>query len=445
MFKKIVAVCFTAMALPAFAASFLTVTPSITSTYLRSDGETYTAFTVTNNSSQPLSDLTINQYDGAIPKSGLTVRNNTCTGTLTSGSSCTFQILMQNQSQSFTLRPQVCVFNGLECARPTSTDSETVNVVDISHNNRVYANDDETNQFMAFNAENLEQSGNSVDVGSTWGGGWTDFDLNKAGSILYAPDFGNDALLAINVSNTNPQLGRDIDLSSIGTEPIGVAVTPNGKHVYVTLKESGKVADVGLTTGTPTLTGINVGTNPQGIAISPDGSKVYVTNTGSNSISVINTADDSVTTHVDDINLNNPTNLAVSNDGSKLYVVNSSANNIKVFNTSNLASGVTATINIGSYITNLAITPDGSKIYVPSAAAGAVYVINTSNNNVTTLTSEDGIVSGPFGVGISPDGSTAYISSSLSNKINTINTSTNTSSTYSANGGYRNMTGNFVG
>ena len=65
---------------------------------------------------------------------------------------------------------------------------------------------------------------------------------------------------------------------------------------------------------------MNVGKRPYGIAVSPDGSKVYVTNEYSNTVSVIDTATNTVTATVPVESY--PSGVAVSPDGTRVYVVN---------------------------------------------------------------------------------------------------------------------------
>ena len=60
---------------------------------------------------------------------------------------------------------------------------------------------------------------------------------------------------------------------------------------------SGKVSVINTTDNTVAAT-VTVGTNPYGVAVTPDGSKVYVANAGSNSVSVISTATNAVTATV---------------------------------------------------------------------------------------------------------------------------------------------------
>jgi YVTN family beta-propeller protein len=70
-------------------------------------------------------------------------------------------------------------------------------------------------------------------------------------------------------------------------------VTPDGSKVYVTNVNSNTVSVIDTATNTVIAT-IPVGTTPQGVAVTPDGSKVYVANSDSNTVSVIDTATNTV-------------------------------------------------------------------------------------------------------------------------------------------------------
>jgi YVTN family beta-propeller protein len=76
----------------------------------------------------------------------------------------------------------------------------------------------------------------------------------------------------------------------VGSEPNGVAVTPDGKHVYVANAGSNTVSVIRAATNTVVGLPIPVGANPIGVAITPDGTSAYVTNFGDGTVSVINTA-----------------------------------------------------------------------------------------------------------------------------------------------------------
>ena len=72
-----------------------------------------------------------------------------------------------------------------------------------------------------------------------------------------------------------------------------VAVTPDGKHAYVSTDAS-LVAVIDTATNTVVGSPIPVGTYPWGMAITPDGKRVCVTNLLSNDVSVIDTATNTV-------------------------------------------------------------------------------------------------------------------------------------------------------
>ena len=81
-------------------------------------------------------------------------------------------------------------------------------------------------------------------------------------------------------------------------EPRGVAITPNGAFAYVTTVGSNTVSVIATATNTVVAT-IGVGSTPLGAAINPfygayGGETVYVTNANSNNVSVIATVTNTV-------------------------------------------------------------------------------------------------------------------------------------------------------
>jgi len=73
---------------------------------------------------------------------------------------------------------------------------------------------------------------------------------------------------------------------SVGDNPVGVAIGPRGRGVYVTNNFAGTVSVLDPDTATVTAT-IPVGTNPAGIEAEHDTRRVFVANTGSATVSVI--------------------------------------------------------------------------------------------------------------------------------------------------------------
>ncbi len=84
-----------------------------------------------------------------------------------------------------------------------------------------------------------------------------------------------------------------VEPASFTTMLTGIAVTPNGKYIYVSNQGSNSVSVLDTASNTIVKT-VLVGTSPAGVAVTPDGAHVYVSNQGSNSVSVIDTASNTV-------------------------------------------------------------------------------------------------------------------------------------------------------
>jgi YVTN family beta-propeller protein len=173
---------------------------------------------------------------------------------------------------------------------------------------------------------------------------------------------------------------------SVGLGAHGVAVTPDGKKVYVTneIKSDGLVYDNAnvsvIDTATNMVTAVPVGQWPTGVAITPDGKNVYVANEVSNNVSVINTTTNTITATV--TGLISPDGVAVSPDGTTVYVANLASNNVSVINTT--TNTITANVSVGLIPEGIAVTSDRKKVYVTNYySQGTVSVIDTATNMVT--------------------------------------------------------------
>ncbi len=116
----------------------------------------------------------------------------------------------------------------------------------------------------------------------------------------------------------------------------------------------------------------------------------YITNLGPYTVSVIDTATDTVIATILPVGLD-PTGVAVSPDGSKVYVTNN-VSTVSPFGTVSVIDAATntvsATISVGFLPEGVAVSPDGSKVYVANNSSfnpgtGTVSVIDTATNTVS--------------------------------------------------------------
>jgi YVTN family beta-propeller protein len=108
-----------------------------------------------------------------------------------------------------------------------------------------------------------------------------------------------------------------------------------------------------------------------------------VTNSGSNTVSVIDTASNTVTGTVPVGTW--PTGVAINPEGTKVYVVNEgyldkeNDGTVSVIDTVN--DIVIATVNLENSPSGVAVTPDGKKIYVASRAITHEHETPPDHNN----------------------------------------------------------------
>jgi YVTN family beta-propeller protein len=188
------------------------------------------------------------------------------------------------------------------------------------------------------------------------------------------------------------------------------------QFAYVTnpLSDSVSVIDTATNTVIATVRGI---ARPIGVAVSPNGSRVYVTDTLNYVVTVIDTA---TNTAFADIGVGPiPWALAITPDGSRVYVTCTTA--VYVIDTA--TNTVIATVGVGNGAVGIAVTPDGSRAYVTNGLLNAVSVIDTASN---TLIATVGVSNGADGIAVTPDGSRAYVTNGLLNTVSVIDTASNT-------------------
>ena len=160
-------------------------------------------------------------------------------------------------------------------------------------------------------------------------------------------------------------------------------------------------------------------------AVSPDGTRVYVSNYWSNTVSVVDTATNSVirTFAVHSF----PGALAPSPDGTRLYINTVLYPNpgyvVQVLDTASGATIATIPLNVPQSGSGMAITPDGTRLYVTNQALNGsnVKIIDTTINAVIG-TIPTGLV--PRAIDVTPDGLFAYVAVQEAGVVSAISTAT---------------------
>jgi YVTN family beta-propeller protein len=189
--------------------------------------------------------------------------------------------------------------------------------------------------------------------------------------------------------------------------PHGIAVTPDGKSVYLTSRNPNKdkktmpderfpVVVIDTATG-DIIADIDVGGESHHAWMNPDGKQVYITVPKSEGVAVIDTQTNTLIKTVSTGYKVNST--ATSPDGKSIYALNKGDDTLSVIDRETLT--VSETVDVGKGPDHLAVSPDGRYIYLTAAYANEVWAIKTDTlETAATVT----VGQGPHGIAVSSDG-----------------------------------------
>ena len=180
--------------------------------------------------------------------------------------------------------------------------------------------------------------------------------------------------------------------------PAGVAVSPDGRRLYVAENLGDSLAVLDPATGR-VLRRFPTGRYPYGVVAAPDGT-VYVSAWGGDHVSVFEASGDTLAPAGEIAAGRHPSALLLNADGSRLFVASASNDRVAVVDTRSRA--VIATLEVaapsgpaeGSTPNALALSSEGSRLAVAEADnnAVAVFSLSRATANVSTATGADELV-----------------------------------------------------
>jgi len=309
------------------------------------------------------------------------------------------------------------------------------------------------------------------------------------GLNVYVAGFGGDSITTFDRASATGQLTQTGCIADAGlngcTDPAldsldgatGVAVSPDGKHIYVTgsLADSITIFDRNAGTGALTQTACLANTTvggctalanasldgAWGVIVSPDGENVYVASQSGYSVTIFdrNSSTGALTeagcianttangcTAATYASLTSARGLAIAADGASVYVASTNSGNGTithldrnsatgtltwascVSNNGSIAGCTDPTFDSLGEASDVAISPDGTSVYSTSYSGSAVTTFgrDTSTGALTQLgcvanggangcaTPTFATLTNPKGVQVSPDGSNVYVGSQQS-------------------------------
>jgi YVTN family beta-propeller protein len=240
--------------------------------------------------------------------------------------------------------------------------------------------------------------------------------INPAGSFVYVADSVSYRISVISTASNS------IVDSFSAVETWDIVFARNGRTAYMS---TGGNSVFVLNTKTKTFKkAIMAESGTSALAITPNGKFLYVVNDASGTVSVISMATKQIVTNIalGDLQGGNPGGIGISPDGSMAYVTYTNIvqpqNQSGVLVISTASNTVVNTIDVPGSPSSATVTPDGQWLYVSQPSLG-VTIIDTSTQTVTTTIPGDAL-----GVAFTADGAFAYVSSSQGSDVGVIDTVT---------------------
>lgn len=323
-------------------------------------------------------------------------------------------------------------------------DIRTPSAIAVSANGSfAYVANSETNNVTAFRVgtngallfgDSTSGNPNPVSAGTTPQA----LAISKDSQFLYVANSGSDDVTVFKIGTAGaltlvPQTeGRSKPVGAGASSPIGLAITPNGRFLYVATSNSNMVTAFQVdSSGVLTLVpSAGASTNPissggaglTALALSPNGQFLYVTNGTSNTVTIFRVEPSGLLTLIPPTTSNpistggtTPNGLAIGADGAHLYVANGSGP-ISVFAVG--STGLLTLVPVSGTGQNpapapatgltpvaLALSPDGQFLYVAnrvSSVSGGTVSAYTVVSGTGTLVPVTQLLGNPFPAQNSP-------------------------------------------
>jgi YVTN family beta-propeller protein len=196
---------------------------------------------------------------------------------------------------------------------------------------------------------------------------------HRTASIIYVSN------AARGITEVNSLNNSVIATAPFGGNATGIAVTPDGRDLYIANGDEGQVSVIDTSTNVPVANiPVGIGGEHRSVAITSDGAFAYVTSQVSNTLTIVATATNTV---VKSISMSGePIWVTFSPDGSRAYVSNQTAGTLSVVSTS--AQDVIAAAPGFSAPFHSAFTKDGRYLLVSSQGDNSIKVVNPHTNTI---------------------------------------------------------------
>lgn len=192
-----------------------------------------------------------------------------------------------------------------------------------------------------------------------------------------------------------------------------IAISPNGTVLITVNPDSNTVSLIDLANDSPLVTELPVGIDPRAVAIDPFDTHAYVANQGSDSVSVIELSTQIV---IDTVPVGDrPVSVVVSPSGESIYVAELGDDTIRCLAIDSMQTLTTFSVLDRPH--GLAVTPDGSRLLVTHLLSGEVTVISLDGTRqMQTIPTWQNVAPAPA-VTVNAAGSRAYLPQTMAHGL----------------------------
>ncbi|MET9326160.1 hypothetical protein [Tsukamurella sp. NPDC003166] len=232
----------------------------------------------------------------------------------------------------------------------------------------------------------------------------SDVVFDDSSGLAYLPSYGGS-----HVSVVDPRRGAVVDRISVGAKPGALALSADGKLLFVLETVDDRVAIIDLSTRR-ILDRIAISGSPDTLAQSPDGRTLYVqTWESASTIAIIDVPTRRVTRSLPAGP--NASAIAITPRGDELLVANVYQNTVSIIDPDD--GRMITPIPVPKGPIHIAVSPDGGTAYV-STQGDALISIDIAARRIAGTLAVDGA---PSGLQVSPDGRTLYVTRSTDKSV----------------------------
>jgi len=201
-----------------------------------------------------------------------------------------------------------------------------------------------------------------------------------------------------------------------GADPEAFALSHDGRELYVSNEDAGKLSAVDLVKGTVRAT-VAVGSEPEGVAVSRDDRTVYVTCETANSIYVVDAREMKVLAQIP--TEKRPRAIFLDHRVPRGYGTDEFGAALTVFSTDDHKVLKTIALGDPKVVRPMGIaSTDGRRLYITTGRFGALLEVDPDSGQV--LRTVEKVGPRPWGVALSSDGTKAYTANGPSGDISVI-------------------------